>query len=384
MNKEQSVKYSENNIFYYFELLKKWKKFIIYNVTIVTIASTIIAFLLPKWYFSFASVKPAENIGQSFFSAILGSKGLSSIGKSFSVGLQYSDLDYYKYLLNSQRITNKMIKKFNLKELYGEDYNFQTIEALLKNSVFEADPTSNTLTIGVYDKDPVKAQKMVKEYLMLLKENLYELKNFENKFNKDFLEKRYLENLSDLEKAEDSLKAFQEKYHVLIPEEQLKASILFSTEMKASKLFLETKLSALKEGLGKDSPLGKSLEAQISTINEKINGLKKQKKSNLNNFLISMDVAPELVQKYARLFREVELQSKLLEFILPVYEEAKMTANKKAPSFIIIDKPILPEYKSKPKRAIIIIVGLLVSLIFSIIFILLKEYLQKQKKLTLE
>ena len=72
-NSQPEVKnlYSEDNIFHYVELIKKWKIFVILNVSFITLVATIIAFLLPLWFTSTASIKPTNKTGISFFSAVL-------------------------------------------------------------------------------------------------------------------------------------------------------------------------------------------------------------------------------------------------------------------------------------------------------------------------
>ena len=49
------------------------------------------------------------------------------------------------------------------------------------------------------------------------------------------------------------------------------------------------------------------------------------------------------------------MQTKLMEFILPMYEQAKVEEQKSIPTVIIIDKATPPQLKYTPKRGLIIL-----------------------------
>lgn len=365
------------SIFDYIKIIKEWKKFIIMNVVLLTTIATVIAFILPKWYYSNTSLKPSENQGVSFFSAMLGSKGLGGIGKSLNVGgLQYSDLDYYISLLNSRSISLKMIEKFNLQNEYEKEYIFQTIEELVGNSTFEADPTSNLLFMGVYDKNPQIAKEMLEEFLLLLDGKINELRNKELVFNKKFLGTKLYSIENDLKNAENKLKNFQEKNNVVLPVEQFESTILAIAELEGQKLVLETQIAILKVSNNEESPQGINLKTQLNVIQNKINSIGN---STSKEIFLNYDKAPELMNEYLSLYRNVEIQGTLLEYIFPMYEEAKMANDKQAPPFVVIDEPNLPEYKSKPKRAIIILMGVFISIFFSIFYIYIVEFFRKNK-----
>lgn len=372
----------QTNILTYFNILNRYKKIIFTFVIFSLIIATGISFLLPNWYYSYAVIKPSEDGGLNFFSAVLGSKGLSSIGKNLGVGsLQYSDLDYYQSLLSSRRISINLIEKFKLKKIYSQEYLFKTIDELKANSEFQSDSKSNLLIIGVYDKDPQRAKKMVDEYLFELESFVKEITDFNAKNNREFIEKRYIQNRKDLDTAEANMKSFQKKHGVIIPEEQFSGTIKAYAEIAAQKLFLESQISSIKAIQGENSPnlVGLYEQQKIIERQEKefrvINEQKPQ-----NEFYISLNRAPDLINSYIKLFREVEIQNKLLELVYPLYEQYKMEESKSVPAFIEIDKSFYPEYKVKPKRAIIVISSAIFSFLLICSFIFMYEYIIKIKK----
>lgn len=367
------------NLSDYLKILIKWKKFLIINFIFVLVVSFLVAFLTPKWYKSTASIKPTSGGDVSFFSSLLSSKGLSSVGKSFGVGgLQYSDLDYFSFLLQSRSITMRMIEEFDLKDRYGKEYYFETIKELLANTSASPDPTSNTLQLSVWDQDPEIAQKMVAYYLNNLSSLLDSLKNKEVEISSEAIEKRFEKNKLDLEVAEENLKNFQEKYNVVLPEDQFLNTIKVISELEAQKLFLETQLNVIKENQGVNSPTLNQILTQIRSLDKKIRDINTRQDSN--SLYVSFNDAPKLINEYLRLYREIEIQSALLEIIYPMVEETRFNNASQKINFLVIDQPNVPEYKDKPKRAVIVLTGIILGSMLLIIFVFLAESYKKLKR----
>ncbi len=317
----------------------------------------------------------------SIFSAILGAKGLSGIGKNLSVGsLQYSDLDYYKSLILSRNVALKMIEKFDLQRVYNQKYVFKTIEELHDNTLVNIDNKSNLLTIGVYDRDPLKAKLMVDEYIYLLDSLVGAINKELTGVELINLENRYLQNINELKLYEDSLKDFQNKFGVIVPDEQFIATTKVYADLKAQKLILELNKQRIKSSVGEETPEIENINKQISLIEDRIQQLEKRTVSNKDfKFLINLENAPDLLIQYARIYRNLEIQQKLLEYLYPLYEQIKLDAQKQSKAFVMIDKPFVPEYKAKPKRMIIILSGVFIYILFVLIFIVTKDYLNNLK-----
>lgn len=366
------------NLSDYLKILLKWKKFLIINFIFVLVVSFLVAFLLPKWYKSTASLKPAQKSDVSFMASLLSGAGLSSVGKSFNIGgLQYSDLDYFAYLLQSRSISMEMIEKFDLMNRYDKEYYFKTIEELNANTSFNLDPTSNTLSISVWDTEPEIAKEMVSVYLGLLSNMLDSLNALETKGTYEMMEQRFAKNKLDLENADNRLKEFQEKYNIVLPEDQFINTIKVISELEAQRLFLETQIQIIKSNQGEQAPTLESIKTQLRVINNKISEI--NRKDSTEDILVSYKLAPELINQYVKLYREIEIQSSLLEIMYPIIEEMRFNQSKNTLNFILIDNPNIPEYKDKPKRAVIILLGAFLGSFFSIAYVVMIESYKKVK-----
>ena len=117
----------------------------------------------------------------------------------------------------------------------------------------------------------------------------------------------------------------------------------------------------------------KEVKLRISTLENELSRLQ----NNVEDFsiLLPLKSVPEQAIQYYKLQREITILGSVLEFLTPQYEKAVIEENRKSPSFFVLDKPLLPEYKSRPKRALVIIGITGTVMIFYILLILLKAHL---------
>jgi uncharacterized protein involved in exopolysaccharide biosynthesis len=100
-----------------------------------------------------------------------------------------------------------------------------------------------------------------------------------------------------------------------------------------------------------------------------------QLKNNKSNTgpLLPYNSLPKNIINYYRIYRTIEIGDKILEFVMPLYEQAKFDEQKDVPVLQVIDNAYPPPKKSYPPRLIFTLVitfGVFVLLFF---FIILKE-----------
>jgi uncharacterized protein involved in exopolysaccharide biosynthesis len=82
---------------------------------------------------------------------------------------------------------------------------------------------------------------------------------------------------------------------------------------------------------------------------------------------------PQTAVDSYRLFRDVAIHQRKVEFLVPLYEQAKIDEQKDIPVVLVLDRAVPPEKKSKPKRLIIILVASAASLLFSLTMVFIQE-----------
>ena len=317
----------ELNLMDYFFVLWKWRRFIFINLLAAAILLSGVTLLIPNRYKSVARMLPPKQRGGGSIPS-----SISQLAQNFlplgTLSRLGASQDSYNYLAILQSYTSmeRLIKKFDLSEVY--DIKPRTsIERTMKeleDYVGFKIEEEGTITITVWDTDPKRAADMANFLIDVLNDISLRLGTKEATDNRIFVEKRYVKVLSDLKATEDTLKKFQQKYGIYSLQEALSGKFLSS--------------------------------------------------------FVPLDKVPELTMDYIRLYRDLEIQNKILEFALPLYEQAKVDEQKEIPAVLVLDNAVPAEKKDTPKRMLLVGASSLLVLIFLSIYVLFVEALDARRK----
>ncbi len=362
----------------------KYRRFLFLFVFIITVATSIYALLAPRWYKSITSVFPAEK--NDLLSTI---SGISNLARGFSAskGLaaltgKNSESDKYLAILKSGTMTDDVIKKFELRKEYGRenDYYEYVVKEWESNLELDVQDEGN-LTITVYDQDPKKAADIANYMVDRLNEMNTSLSITNAKANREFVEKRYLQNIDDINKLESDMKLFQKKYGVIAVTQQLEATVKTMASIELDLYKKEIEYNVMKQTLGVDHPMTTNAHVEIDEMRRKINQLNYGTDASQNEMklLIPFKDAPELGNEYLKIYRNLEIQYKILEFIQPLYEQAKIEEIRNTPSVLVLDKAGPAERKSKPHGTIYALAGFIGSFGIGFLYIFTKELFNRFK-----
>jgi uncharacterized protein involved in exopolysaccharide biosynthesis len=337
----------------YLAMVVQWRKFILLNLVAITVIATGVVFLLPKWYKATASILPPRQ--QDLFSTL---SSASSLLKSLPGGgripglTQKSGAYNYMAILNSRSALEAVVIKFDLINVYdARDSSLQEAVKELEDNVKFETLDDETLVITVLDKDPQRSADMANYFVEILNDISLRLGTREARSNREFIERRLDESKADLRKAEDSLRAYQEKSRFLIAPDVNSASMSGIGELVALKAKKEVELSVLRQTTSGDNAAIAQLQIELGAIDKK---LQQFPEAGLTSF---------------RLYRDVAIQQKIVEILLPMYEQVKVDEQKDVPVLLVLDKGVRPEKKDRPKRLLIIGLTFLGALILNAIFV---------------
>lgn len=373
----------KNNFFEFVTISVKYRWFLFFFILIITVSITSYALLAPKWYKSTASVLPAEKT--DFLSAIT---GVSSLIKNFSPSRGLSSLtgptetDKYIAILKSASVINDVIKTFNIKKVYDlEDaYGEKIYKRLMSNLEIEVQEEGN-LTISVYDKNPKRAAEIANFMVSKLNEISTKLSSANANANRVFIEKRYIQNKQDITDLENQMKDFQKKYGVTAVPEQIEATLKSMSEVYVDLYKKEIQYNILQQSMGKDHPLTKNAKIEMEELSKKIKKLNEgnDKSEQDIKLLIPMKLAPDLANKYLKIYQELKIQYSILEFVTPLYEQAKIEEVRNTPTVLVLDEAFPADHKAKPKAMIYAAVSFTSSIVLGFVIIFLLELIRKMK-----
>lgn len=354
-------------------LLKKWRRFLIINVSGFTFLALIIAIMLPKWYRAEAKILTSGGeigaLGLSSLVSDLPLKGLGLLPKS-------DETLRYLAILNSRTLMMGIINKFDLQERYKTPNWERTLKALQQNTSFEVN-VDESISIYVWDQEPEVAAQMANSFVQMLDSLNIALRIESAKSNREFLQTRLDENKRELAQTEEHLKDFQEKFGIIEVTAQAKVAIQTISELEAQILLKDTELRYKSNYLAPDHQEIENLKNEIKELKRSLYeiqvGTDGLSPTSQPSFLITGKDMPELSMQYFRALRDVEVQNIIYKILTQQFEQARILEAKQTPTLQVLDWAVPPIYKNRPKRSLIVLGAFFFSAVLSIFFILAVE-----------
>jgi tyrosine-protein kinase Etk/Wzc len=307
------------------------RKFIIGFTAATTVIAMIISFLLTPLYLSTAIVFPAAASTVSFSEQ----RNAKSASMDFGAEEQAEQL---VQILQSSKIRDRIIQKFNLLEHYEIDPNdnnksYKLVQAYEGNFSFTR-TRFGSIKIDVLDRDPKLAATMANSVVELIDSVKNEmisqrtLPAFEiNKRKKEQLEKEILSLNTELDSlSSKGVMSFESR------------SGLFEAYVGAS----GSDRVDMKEKIDTNIKYGSKYDGLERLRNEKL--------SKIENFQMA-------------------------------YQQAESDANTKFNHKFVVEYAVVADKKEKPKRLIIILVASIGAMVFSLLLLLIQQRYKELKRI---
>ncbi len=288
-------------------------------------------------------------------------------------------IDLFKTIISSRSMMEDIIRQFNLIKVYKIDTNDveRTEEAikLLRSYLTMAETDEEAFMITVRSNNRQRSADMANFIVQKLNARIIELQIAQAKDKRMFLANRVAEITAQLHASEDSMKIFQEKTGLLDLKSQLpevlKAYTMFETELNAK----EIQKNILERLYGGKSSQVEEIGIQINEYQKKLQGL--QSKTNTGSVILPIKKIPQTSVEFLRLYRNVEINNMILEYIYPLYEQSKIEEEKNCAVVGIIDNAVPPVKKSFPPRVLLALICALSLTVIMTFYYLMQELLWK-------
>jgi len=366
-------KYKEFTLSDFIKIYKENRKKI-FTVSIILglLTAIVVYIIMDPIFLSYGTIKTSGKVvGLNF--GIPGSE-IGDFGEVLTGTSYTKELAFYENILTSRRCLEETIVKFNLMEENGYKNMQRAVKDFRENIMYTVkDKVSGTMDVGVYDKNPALAKEISQFLIQQLDKINIELNLLNAKNQREFIEQRYEQSNEKLISAEDSLKLFQDKFG-LSPDYQYRAASDMEIQLEADIESEKIKLELLQKILSPD-------QDEIKLQLEKINALEKRlfniQNSTDGSSKLQLKGSPDVILKFVRLKRQVEIQNKILSVLLPLYEQSKIEEKREIPTILVLDQPFIPDEKTKPKRIISILAVMLIGAFISYAYYFIRTQLRK-------
>jgi uncharacterized protein involved in exopolysaccharide biosynthesis len=311
----------------------------------------------------------------SSLSSLLSSSGLSGLAGMAGVSAGgNSNQQLAKVLATSNTTLDRLNQKFDLTTRYKikKDPISSTRKAVLKNLSAAIDEKSNIFTISFTDKDPAFAKEVVDETVNILSERFAQLSGSQAIQQKALLEKRLADVDATISTLEAQIKEFQKKYGVVQVEALATEQITILARLRSELILKEMEIENYKKVARINDPKLTQLNNERDALLAKIKEIETGAGSG-SKIMPSQQQLPTIAFEYAKLERDLAVQTELFKILTQQYEIAKFNATGQEPVFQILEMAEVPDMKSGPSRSMICIVATLAGFVVAILVAFVDE-----------
>jgi uncharacterized protein involved in exopolysaccharide biosynthesis len=376
-------------------LLWERRRFFFRAGAIGLLASTLVAFLIPKSYIATTQLMPPDpqsTSGMAMMAAMAakGGVGLGAVAGDL-LGLKSSGALFIG-VLRSQTSQDRLIQQFDLRKVYGKRLVMDARMKLDENTSILEDRKSGIITISVADHNPQRAAALASGYVDQLNSLVSELSTSSAHRERVFLEERLKVAKLDLDDASNQLAQFSSKNNTLDIQQEGKAMLDAAGTLVGEMIAAQSQLEGLRQIYTESNPRVRSLNARVAEFRkqlEKLGGTQANGANGADGAAPSTGQSadppaaqanglpyptirslPLLGAKYADYYRRAKIQETVYELLTEQYELAKVQEAKETPSVKILDTASVPEKKSFPPRLVIMVLGTFFVFGFSLVWVL--------------
>ncbi|MGC2110590.1 MAG: Wzz/FepE/Etk N-terminal domain-containing protein [Candidatus Korobacteraceae bacterium] len=351
-------------------VLARRKKTILLATFGAAVLAAIVALLLPKMYTATTTILPPEE-RQSTLSSMLGQFGALGLAGS-DLGIKNSS-DLFVAMLKSRSVDDQLIDRFDLRKVYGVG-TYQDARKRLESRSQITAGDEGLIRILVSDHSPQRAADLANAYVDALHSLNEHLAIGEAAQRRLFYQQKLDAEKDELSLAELALQQVQEKSGLIQPDAQGKAIIEAVASTRAQVAVQEVRLQAMRTYATPNNPDLQRAEQELAGLRAELAKLQRNTGEVGNgNLEVPTRKLPEVQLDYLRRLRDVKYHESVYEFLGKQLEAARIDEAKDAVMVQAVDKAVVPEKKSGPRRSLIVLATAAVVFVLSCLWVLIAE-----------
>lgn len=351
------------------------------------VGSVVVSLLMSNVYTGKTSFIPPNSNQLTAQSAVAAQVGAILGGGGGLAAALKNPADLWVALLKSESVETFVIRQNNLMEVFKSKNMALAIKTLEGASKINADK-AGLVTIEVDNKDPELAAKIANGYVTGLMELNKRLVFSQAGQKRLFFEQQLQLARDGLAKAE-IIVAEKLQAQGATPEEirkKLKNTPRAADEtvgqLRGRIAAKEIQISAMKSYAADQNLELIQAQQELAALQDKLSAVEGVEVNNgQQNNVVVESVQTETPQQaqlaIQKAIQDIRYYDSYIQILMDQYEQARLDESKEPVVLQIVDVATPPELKSKPKRALIVIISTLAGFFLSILWVFLKNALNK-------
>ena len=361
-------------------LVRRRRMILVTCITVSVVTAGISLIITPIYRASAVLFPPSESQGTLGISAILDKLPVGMLGLGESV---VSATEFVP-ILKSQRVAEAIIRRFNLQETYDAETREELLQLVDDRLEVELS-REQFLTVSYEAETPDAAAEITNAFVEELDRALRHRREQQARDLRSYLEKRLAQAERGMIEAEQAYNAFQKEHSAIDVESQTRAQIDAYSSLITSTLgemIIRREIAALQ--MNPDNNRVRQLDIEIEGAQEALDGILAGSEPDssgraareMPGIMLPMNRIPDLGLQALRLMREIEIRTLIYQFVLQEFEKSSFEEKKETSLVVVLDPAAPPDFRSRPRRALMVGTAAGLSLLLSILVAFLMEALQ--------
>ena len=241
--------------------------------------------------------------------------------------------------------------------------------------------------ISVVDKDPNRAAQLANGYVdqfRLLSENIAITEASQRRL---FFQKELEKTKDQLATAEEALKQTESTTGVMQVDMQARALTESASNLRAQIAAKKVQIQGMETyATGENSQLVQA-QSELASLRAQLAKVGGSEDSPGSELIIPKGKVPQAGLEFIRKQRDVKYYETIFDILARQFEAAKLDEAKEGAIIQVVAPATVPDRRSSPKRAIIVIVATFVGFFFGVLFALLRgamEYVRQDPEMNIK
>lgn len=353
-------------------ILAKRKKLVLGLPFLVALLAVGYSLTLTNIYTATTKILPPQQ-SQSGAAAMLAQLGGLAGFAGGAVGIKSSN-ELYVGMLRSRTVADSLIQRFDLMQLYEAKYSSQVRKGLASVTNIIVDK-NGIITIEVDDKDPKRAAELANAYVDELFKLTKVLAVTEASQRRLFFERQFEQARDNLTKTEAAARSALEKGGLVQVEGQGRAIVETTARLRGQITVKQVQIDAMRTFATDRNPDLQLAQRELEALKHELARIEGPSASKSGNAPGHSGSGIDTLG----LLRNVKYYETIYELLAKQFELAKIDEAKDSAVVQVMDKAIEPDFKSKPKRSLIVLLSALAALFVSILWVFVEEATARAK-----
>ena len=355
-----------------FRALSRRRRLSLQITAAAAIVAVVVSLFLPVYYKAETRILPPQDKGSNLAAQLMGQAGgLIALAGGAAGGKSQGAL--FVAMTKSRTVLDRMVDRFDLMKLYKGKYREDARKTLAGVLKVQEDKKSGIISLTVEDRDPKRAADMANAFVEELKSLAGGLAISEAGQRRMFFEDQIRQTKLSLDRAEEELKAFQQRTGMIQIDAQARAIIEGIGRLRASIAAKEVEAKVLRSFATAQNPDLQRVDEEIQALRIELEKVETSKGTGFDPLMPSGRV-PEMGTEYLRKLRQLKYNETLFELLSKQFELAKLDEARDAVVIQVIDQAVPPERKSRPKRVLIVLLATVTMLFLSVFIVWFLEH----------